>query len=195
MKNRRRREATVFGVIDVTCRTFAVVLALLASVPAVADVFVDFGAQTSRVKARIANMDDTVDTVDTTESGVHLGLGASRRVSERSEFGARIELESMGSDMFLAVRALDYRYHISDRYAVSAFLGAARLDLATPAYGYYFGAGVQLRDLWPRWDLNLDLRYGDKVARDNLLPSDPQGGSPDNFYDVLGISAYLSYRF
>ena len=190
MKNRRRREATVFGVICAAC--LAVVLAGLASVPAAADVFVDFGAETGRVKARIANMDDTVDT---TESGVHLGFGASRRVSERSEVGARIELGSMGSDMFLAVRALDYRYHISDRYAVSAFLGAARLDLATPAYGYYFGTGVQLRDIRPRLDLNLDLRYGDKVARDNLLPGDPQGGSPDNFYDVLGISAYLSYRF
>jgi hypothetical protein len=192
MKNLRGRESMVIGVIDV-CRGFlAVVLALSACLPAAADVFVDFGAQTSRVKARIANMDDTVDS---TESGIHVGLGASRRVTERSEFGARIELDSMGSDMFLAVRALDYRYHVSERYAVSGFLGAARLDLATPAYGYYFGAGVQLRDLWPRWDLNLDLRYGDKVARDNLLPSDPQGGSPDNFYDVLGISAYLSYRF
>jgi hypothetical protein len=182
----------VIGVIDL-CRGFlAVVLALLACLPAAADVFVDFGAQTSRVKARIANRDDTVDS---TESGIHVGLGASRQITERSEFGARIELDSMGSDMFLAVRALDYRYHVSERYAVSGFLGAARLDLATPAYGYYFGTGVQLRDLWPRWDLNLDLRYGDKVARDNLLPSDPQGGSPDNFYDVLGISAYLSYRF
>jgi hypothetical protein len=191
MKNRCRRKSTVFGVVNVR-RTFAVLPALLASAPAVADVFVDFGAQTSRVKARIANMEDTVDT---TESGIHVGLGASRRIGERSEFGARIELDSMGSDMFLAVRALDYRYHVSERFAVSGFLGAARLDLATPAYGYYFGGGVQFRDLKPGWDLNVDLRYGDKVARDNVLPDDPQGGSPDNFYDVLGISAYLSYRF
>jgi hypothetical protein len=192
MKNRCRRKSTVFGVVNVLRRTFAVLPALLASAPAAADVFVDFGAQTSRVKARIANMEDTVDT---TESGVHLGLGASRRVGERSEFGARIELDGMGSDAFLAVRALDYRYHVSERFAVSAFLGAARLDLATPAYGYYFGGGVQFRDLKPGWDLNVDLRYGDKVARDNLLPSDPQGGSPDNFYDVTALSVYLSYRF
>jgi hypothetical protein len=192
MKDRYRRKSTDFGAINALRRIFAVLPALLACVPAAADVFVDFGAQTSRVKARIANVEDTVDT---TESGVHLGLGASRRVGERSEFGARIELDGMGSDVFLAVRALDYRYHVSERYAVSAFLGAARLDLATPAYGYYFGGGMQFRDLRPGWDLNVDLRYGDKVARDNLLPSDPQGGSPDNFYDVLGISAYLSYRF
>ncbi|MEX2125691.1 MAG: hypothetical protein WD795_17520 [Woeseia sp.] len=163
-----------------------------APLPAAADVFVDIGAQTSRVKARIANMDDTVDS---TESGVHLGLGVARRIGERNEFGARLELDSLGSDLFLAVRALDYRRHISDRFAVSAFLGAARLDLATPAYGYYLGGGIQLKDVMPRFDLNVDLRYGDKVARDNLLPTDPQGGSPDNFYDIAGISVYLSYRF
>ena len=168
-----------------------VILPLVAG-PAFADIFVDAGAQTSRVKARIANVEDTTET---TESGIHLGIGASRRVGEQSELGARLEADTLGSDLLLAVRALDYRYHVSERFSVSGFLGAARLDLATPAYGYYFGAGVQLRDLWPRWGLNLDLRYGDKVARDNVLPSDPQGGSPDNFYDVLGISAYLSYRF
>jgi hypothetical protein len=39
------------------------------------------------------------------------------------------------------------------------------------------------------------VRYGDKVARDNLLPSDPQGGKPDNFYDLTGIAVYLIRRF
>jgi hypothetical protein len=166
-------------------------LPLLAAAPAAADIFVDIGAQTSRVEARIANQDDTIDT---TESGIHVGIGASRRFGQNA-FGARLELDSLGSDLFLAVRALDYRRNISERFAVNAFLGAARLGLATPAYGYYLGSGVQLRNVLPRWDLNVDLRYGDKVARDNVLPTDPQGGSPDNFYDVIGISAYLSYRF
>ena len=168
-----------------------VILPLVAG-PAFADIFVDAGAQTSRVKARIANVEDTTET---TEPGIHLGIGASRRVGEQSELGVRLEADTLGSDLLLAVRALDYRYHISERVAVSAFLGAARLDLATPAYGYYLGGGLQLRDVMPRFDVNVDLRYGDKVARDNLLPSDPQGGSPDNFYDVLSLSAYVSYRF
>jgi hypothetical protein len=44
-------------------------------------------------------------------------------------------------------------------------------------------------------DLGIDLRYGDKLARDNLLPTDPQGGTPDNFYDVSGIAVYFSRRF
>lgn len=184
--------------ISASCRiVFAVRLLCVAAlpalaVPAAADVFVDVGAQTSRVKARIAN---AADTVSTTESGVHLGVGVSRRVGERSELGARLEADLVDSDLFLAVRALDYRYHISERFAVSGFLGAARLDLATPAYGWYLGGGVQFKELLPRIDLNIDFRYADKVARDNLLPSDPQGGSPDNFYDIAGVSVYISYRF
>ena len=173
-------------------RAFFIVL-LLALPPAVgAEVFIDLGAQVSRIEARIANRPDTVDS---TEAGAHVGLGVSRRYGERNELGARIEFGNLGSDLLLAVRAIDYRRHVSERLAFSAFLGAARLDLATPAYGYYFGAGVQLKGVLPRWDLNLDLRYGDKVARDNLLPTDPQGGSPDNFYDILGASLYLSRRF
>ena len=59
---------------------------------------------------------------------------------------------------------------------MTAFFGAARLDLATPAYGYYLGTGVQVKELWPSWSLAIDLRYGDKIARDNVLPTDPQGG-------------------
>ncbi|MGH8167772.1 MAG: hypothetical protein ACREQ1_11060 [Woeseiaceae bacterium] len=174
-----------------TCRIWLMALPVL-STSATAEVFVDFGAQTSRVEARIANMEDTVET---TESGVHFGIGVSRRVGELNEFGARLEVDTMGSDLFLAVRALDYRRHLSERFSISGFLGAARLDLATPAYGYYLGGGLQLKEVLRNLDLNLDLRYGDKVARDNLLPTDPQGGSPDNFYDITGISLYLSYRF
>lgn len=180
------------GVAIALRRAWLGVVPIVAAGPALGDIFIDAGAQTSRVEARIANMDDTIET---TESGIHLGIGASRRVGERSELGARLEGDTLGSDLLLAVRAIDYRYHVSERVAVSAFVGAARLDLATPAYGYWLGGGLQFRNVMPRWDFNVDLRYGDKVARDNLLPSDPQGGSPDNFYDVLGISAYVSYRF
>jgi hypothetical protein len=64
-----------------------------------------------------------------------------------------------------------------------------------PAYGYYLGGGLQIKDLLPAWDLSFDLRLGDKIARDNLLPTDPQGGRSDNFYDLSGFSIYLSRRF
>jgi hypothetical protein len=93
------------------------------------------------------------------------------------------------------VRAFDYRRHISQRLALTAFAGAARLDLDTPAHGWYLGGGVQIKELWPRWSLSLDLRLGDKLARDNVLPTDPQGGRPDNFYDLSGLTIYLSRGF
>lgn len=175
-------------------RYHGVVAACIFTLPSIAfgELSIDVGGQSSRIEARIANIEGTVDS---TETGGHIGIGIFRRVGDRNELGARIEVDNLGSDLLLAVRAVDWRYRVSERFSVGAFVGAARLDLATPAYGYYFGSGIQLKDLMPRWDLGIDLRYGDKVARDNLLPTDPQGGSPDNFYDILGISIYLSRHF
>jgi hypothetical protein len=118
-----------------------------------------------------------------------------RRELRQGSIGARLELDDVDGDRLLALRAFDYRRHLSERLAVTAFLGAARLDLATPAHGYYLGGGLQLKELVAGWDLAIDLRLGDKLARDNLLPSDPQGGRPDNFYDLTGVAVYLSRRF
>ncbi len=93
------------------------------------------------------------------------------------------------------MRALDYRYRFPGPLALTAFAGAARYDLATPAYGLYVGAGAQWRDLLPRLDLALDLRYASKVARDDLVDGDPAGGRPDSFYDITSAALYLSWRF
>ena len=164
--------------------------AILSAADARADVFLDVGLHGMHVEADVA----TFTRVTTTESGVHLGAGVRRELANGS-IGARVELDDVDGDLLLAVRALDYRRHLTERFAVTAFLGAARLDLATPAYGYYLGTGVQLKELWPSWSLAIDLRYGDKIARDNVLPTDPQGGKPDNFYDLSGIAVYLSRRF
>jgi hypothetical protein len=49
--------------------------------------------------------------------------------------------------------------------------------------------------LLERWELGVELRRGDEVARDTVLPSDPQGPQPDSFYDVSALSISLSYRF
>lgn len=162
----------------------------LLATAAHAEVFVDVGLHGTHVEADIATFTRTT----TSENGAHVGLGVRRALANGS-IGARAELDDVNGDLLLAVRALDYRRHLTERFAVTAFLGAARLDLATPAYGYYLGTGVQLKDLWPSWDLALDLRYADKIARDNVLPTDPQGGKPDNFYDLSGVAIYFSRRF
>lgn len=172
-------------------RTVIIAVSLMAA-PASAEVFIDIGASVSQIESRIANRSGTVNR---TETGVHLGLGVRRSIGERTDLSVRVEMDTLGSDLLLAFRAFDYRYHISNRFALSAFLGAARLDLATPAYGYYLGGGGQWKDIVSGWDLSLDLRIGDKVARDNVLSTDPQGGSPDNFHDIYGVSLSMSYRF
>ena len=62
----------------------------------------------------------------------------------------------------IGVRALDYRYRIGEKLALTAFAGAVRYDAATPAYGYYGGIGAQWRDVVSGFDLSLDLRATDK---------------------------------
>jgi hypothetical protein len=164
----------------------------LAATDAVADAFVDIGASASELEAKVANQEAKIET---SSSSVHVGVGVQRRLSGGNDIGVRLELDEVDSELLLALRLVDYRFNVSERLAFGAFFGAARLSLGTPAYGYYLGGGVQLKQLVAKWDLGVDLRYGDKIARDNLLPTDPQGGSQDNFYDLTGVSVYLSRRF
>lgn len=163
---------------------------LTAPQPAIAEVFIDIGVQHTSVDADLADFTSN----ESSDSGLHLGAGVRRALRGQGDIGARLELDSIDSNLLLTVRAFDYRYHLSEKFAVGAFFGAARLDLATPAYGYYLGGGLTIKELLADWDLGVDFRLGDKVARDNVLPSDPQGRS-DNFYDLSGVSVYLSRRF
>jgi hypothetical protein len=159
-----------------------------------AELFMDAGVAASEVTIRIG--DGSPKRTTSMELTPHIGIGARRSVTSRSDLGVRLEVDRIEEEMLLAVRALDYRYRTRGPLAFSLFLGAARYDLATPAYGYYLGGGVQWRNILPGFDLGLDLRYADKVARDKLLPTDP--GSelrPDSFYDISSGTLSLSYRF
>jgi hypothetical protein len=169
----------------------ALVLCLLA-VPARAEWFVDVGVGANSLESKLGLSDDWVGD---TSASAHVGIGVRRAAGEKNDLGARFELDNVDSNLYLAIRAVDYRRHVTQKIAVGFFLGAARLDLETPAYGYYWGGGVTFKELLRDWDFGIDLRAGDNLARDNLLPSDPQGGSPDNFHEVLGLSFYLSRRF
>ncbi len=59
----------------------------------------------------------------------------------------------------------------------------------------YAGLGAQWRNILPKWDLGIDFRYAQNVARDHLLASDPQGPRPDSFYKIETGLLYLSRRF
>lgn len=160
-----------------------------------AELFVDAGLNVNRVRV-IIDAIDVADGYDTdTDVAPHIGVGARRAVSKRQDLGVRVEADTIQSELMLSVRALDYRFRWNDTFAVSAFLGAARYDVATPAYGYYGGFGMQLRNILPRVDLGIDARFADKVARDKLLPGEPKQFRPDAFYDIYSVSSYLSYRW
>jgi hypothetical protein len=157
------------------------------------ELFIDAGANANRVLIDLSNVTARTDTK--VAFGPHVGIGARRAVSDQQDLGTRLEIDDINGHTLVSVRMIDYRYRFSGPLALSGFLGAARYSLATAAYGFYLGAGVQYRNLLPGWDLGFDLRDGVKVARDHLLPSDPGGSRPDSFYDITSASLYLSHRF
>jgi hypothetical protein len=156
--------------------------------------FVDAGGSANRLRIEIAD-GRPVELTDISYAP-HIGVGARRAVSDNSDLGVRLELDRIDDELLVSVRALDYRYRLNRHAALTFFGGAARYNLATPAFGYYFGAGVQWRDVLPKLDLSLDVRNGNKVARDKVLASDPAPTPrPDMFYDLIGATLYFSYRW
>ena len=158
------------------------------------EIFVDAGVNTSRVEFN--PYDGITPTTETSSVGPHFGVGVRRSVTSRSDLGVRVEVDDMDGMTALGVRAIDYRYRLTRKFAIGGFVGALRLDAPTAAYGYYGGISAQLRDVLPRFDLTLDVRASDKIARDVLLPSDPTTNNwGDVLYKVYGANMYLSYRF
>jgi hypothetical protein len=155
--------------------------------------FVDAGYATYETTI---TLDEGVPRPKVDDSGGHVGVGVRRAVSDRTDLGLRLDLDRINDRYMLAVRGIDYRYRLWGPLAFSAFLGAARYDLATPAYGYYYGGGLMWRDVLPRLDLGIEARYADKVARDKLLASDPvYAQRNDIFYDVRSALAYISFKW
>ena len=158
-----------------------------------AELFVDAGASANRVRADL----EPGTPITTSKWGFdpHFGLGARRAVSANNDLGVRLEVDQVDSHLLLGVRPLDYRYRFSDRFALGLFAGVDRYNLATPAYSIYYGAGALLRDVLPKWDLGVDFKHGQNIARDHVLASDPQGVRPDSFYKIDTGTLYLSRRF
>jgi hypothetical protein len=158
-----------------------------------ASMFVDVGLNHYEVSADLEAGTPRVET--DREWSPHFAIGARREVLGHSELGVRLEVDEIDDEILLAVRAVDYRYRLRRNLAVGAFLGAARYDLDTPAYGLYAGIGAEWRDVLPGWSVGVDLRRAFEVARDDLVPSDPQGGRPDSFYDITAATLSISRRF
>jgi hypothetical protein len=158
-----------------------------------AERFVDVGLNVNRVRTDL----EPGIPVTTSKAGIdpHFGLGARRAVSANNDLGVRAEVDQVDGHSLIGVRAIDYRYRFTDSFALGAFVGVARYNVATPAYSLYFGVGGLWRDILPKWDLGLDLRYAQNVARDHVLASDPPGNRPETFYKIETALLYLSRRF
>ena len=159
--------------------------------------FVDAGVSGGRIGLDLAGFSAAQEAAGPQYRSVispHLGVGVRRAVSENGDLGVRAEFDEFHAPM-VALRVLDYRYRLDRHFAIGAFFGFARYAGPTPALGYYEGAGLQWRDLWPHWDLSLDARIFDHIQRNKLLPSDPQNGDPVEWYTMQAPTLYLSRRF
>jgi hypothetical protein len=158
-----------------------------------AEWFIDAGVSASRVRTDPGPPNPI--TTSTVGFSPHLGLGARRAVSAHSDLGVRLEADQAGGHSLLGVRAIDYRHRFGDAFALSLFAGVERYEVATPAYSVYGGVGAQWRNVVRNWDLGVDLRYGQNIARDKVLPTDVSANRPDTFYKIAGGVLYLSRHF
>jgi hypothetical protein len=110
----------------------------------------------------------------------------------------RLELDDIDSNVMLSLRAVDYRFRITPRIAIGGFAGFARYDYGLATNGYVWGAGVQLQDVLPKWDVGFDFRHYEKLNRDKSLPSDPvpsPATHPRLYIDVDSMTFYVSRRW
>jgi len=158
-------------------------IASVADPNAAADLFVDMGTAYSYSIKSYTGPAKTVETPSLPsdhDASAHLGLGVRRPVSAHNDIGTRIEWERfLGYDL-LSVRLMDYRYRIGDRLAINGFFGVSRYNVATQPYSYYLGAGSQLINIMPRWDLCIDWRKSINMEQD---------------YTIRAVALYLSRRF
>jgi hypothetical protein len=159
--------------------------------------FVDLGVSGGRLGLDLGGFSAAEESAPLQYRSVispHLGLGVRRDVTTNTDLGVRAELDNFHGAM-LALRVLDWRYRLDRHFAIGAFFGFDRYAAPTPAEGYYYGAGLQWRDVLPHWDLSIDSRFFEHVQRNKLLPSDPQNGDPVEWYQMQASSLYISRRF
>jgi len=161
-----------------------------------AELFVDVGVEVNQVHVDPGPPNPT--TTSPLGVGPHFGLGARRAVSASNDLGVRLELDEVQGHSLIGVRVVDYRHRFTDSFALGLFAGVDRYNLATPAYSLFGGLGATWRNflpLLPHWDLGFDFRYGQNIARDKVLPTDPAANRPDTFYKIPSGVLYLSRHF
>lgn len=127
-----------------------------------------------------------------------LGVGVHGNYGDHQnhQFGLVASYSTADGDALWSFRPLDYRYELFDSFRLKGFFGVARYDQATSAHGYYLGGGAEWRFAGDQLGINIEAAYGDKIARDRVLPSDPPAtGTPEIFYDIYLLNTYLAWYF
>ncbi len=169
----------------------ALVVAAGLAREAAAEAFLDIGVNGTHVEADIATLPEKV-TSD--PSGLHVGGGFRRELTQGQHRRADRARRSRRRLAAHGARASTIDGTCRERLALTAFAGAARLDLETPAYGYYLGGGVQLKELWPRWSLGLDLAIRRQARARQRAADRSARRQTDNFYDLSGVVDLLEPR-
>jgi hypothetical protein len=157
------------------------------------ELFVDAGANANRVRSDLQQ--GLPITTSKTKFGPHFALGARRAVSDRNDLGVRLEVDEIDGHSLIGVRPVDYRRRFGETFALNLYAGVDRYNLATPAYSLYGGIGGQWRNVVPKWDLGVDFRYAQNIARDHVLATDPSGVRADSFYKIESVIGYITRRF
>jgi Capsule assembly protein Wzi len=158
-----------------------------------AEVFVDAGVNANKV---LTDLEKGIPiTTSQLAYGPHFGFGARRAITDRNDLGVRAEFDQVDGHLLIGLRPLDYRHRFDGPLAFNLFAGIARYNVETPATSVYAGLGGQWRDILPSWDLNLDFRYAQNLARDHVLASDVQGVRPETFYKIESATLYVSRHF
>ncbi len=126
-----------------------------------------------------------------------IGFGINKKVSANSLVGTKIELQRIEGSLLTTFRAIDYRYILDEQWQIGAFIGAARYDYRSPAYGYTVGFGGFYQPKgWKNWSIGTEMQLMDKIARDKIHPDDlPASTGPDTFTNMIGLAVTLSYNF
>lgn len=187
-------------------KMFAVVLGLALSGASIAETEFSYslslGSTIGKVKTLLDGGDNPAADTSDWEAGPHAAFGVHGLYADRHELGIVASYSTADSDGLLSIRPFDYRYLITDNLRLKAFFGVARYDKETAAHGYYLGIGGEWRVLSQSkadgLGLGLEFAYGDKIARDRVLPSDPPStmpSSPEIFYDMTLVNTYIAWYF
>lgn len=127
-----------------------------------------------------------------------VGAGLRRAITARADLGVGADLDDTDG-LMVGLRILDYRYRLGHHIAVGGFVGFARYSAASPAQGYYYGYGLQWRNLVRGWDLSLEERDFNPLQRDKTRASDQavlqQTADPVEWYNARAVTLSIAHAF